>query len=71
MSGLCSPLNLLATRAQLEAAREAVERAGRGEAVQLSQEELWRAKTLCDSAFHPDTVGISGGIQETKPELII
>jgi len=50
-----SPLNLLATRAQLEAAREAVERAGRGEAVQLSQEELWRAKTLCDSAFHPDT----------------
>ena len=50
-----NPVNILATTAQLEAARELLEKYKRGEINNVSEDELWRAKRLYDSAFHPDT----------------
>lgn len=50
-----NPLNLLATSAQLDEARELLEKYKKGEIKKISEDDLWRAKQLCDSAFHPDT----------------
>ncbi|KAI8906659.1 hypothetical protein PhCBS80983_g06292 [Powellomyces hirtus] len=53
-SEFTNPLNLLATNAQLEAAKQLVAeyKAGRSNA---DPEEVWKAKGLVDSTFHPDT----------------
>jgi len=52
---ITNPLNVLATPAELEKAREIISRYRSGEQLALSADELWRAKNLYDSAFHPDT----------------
>jgi hypothetical protein len=51
-----NPLNVLASDEELDAAKRTVEayRAGTLTA-NLSDDEIWRAKQLVDSAFHPDT----------------
>ncbi|KAJ3152936.1 hypothetical protein HDU86_005391 [Geranomyces michiganensis] len=53
-SEFTNPLNLLATNAQLDAAKQLVAdyRAGKSTA---DIEEVWKAKGLVDSTFHPDT----------------
>ncbi|KAI8588542.1 Tricarboxylate/iron carrier [Geranomyces variabilis] len=53
-SEFTNPLNLLATNAQLDAAKQLVAdyRAGKSTA---DVEEVWKAKGLVDSTFHPDT----------------
>ena len=50
-----NPLNLLTTDGQLDAAKEKVERYKRGELTDVSEDEIWEAKHLVDSAFHPET----------------
>ncbi|XP_037779554.1 sideroflexin-3-like isoform X1 [Penaeus monodon] len=50
-----NPMNLLCTPAQLENARDVVTRYRKGEDLKLSEDELWQAKNIYDSAFHPDT----------------
>ncbi|XP_025093876.1 sideroflexin-1-like [Pomacea canaliculata] len=51
-----NPLNIFASSKQLEHAKAIVERYRAGENVpNLTVDELWRAKQLYDSAFHPDT----------------
>jgi len=50
-----NPLNLLASPAQLDAAKLTVEQYKAGQLPNISEEELWQAKSLVDSAFHPDT----------------
>ncbi|XP_037955475.1 sideroflexin-1-3-like [Teleopsis dalmanni] len=54
---LTNPLNILATGAQLERARGIVEnyRAGRDVPEAYTIEDVWKAKYLYDSAFHPET----------------
>lgn len=53
---ITNPLNLLATDAELEEAKVIVENYRKGnEDKKISEEELWRAKGLYDSAFHPQT----------------
>jgi tricarboxylate carrier len=51
-----NPLNVLASDAQLDGAKSIVEayRAGK-EDRSLTEEQLWEAKQLYDSAFHPQT----------------
>ncbi|XP_047110404.1 sideroflexin-1 [Schistocerca piceifrons] len=53
---ITNPLNILASEAELNRAKEIVEtyKAG-GDVGNLTEDELWRAKELYDSAFHPDT----------------
>ena len=55
-----NPLNLLASPAQLDAAKQTVEQYKAGQLPNISEEELWQAKSLVDSAFHPDTGGTLG-----------
>ena len=50
-----NPLNLLASPAQMEAAKLTVERYKSGELTNISEDELWEAKQLVDSAYHPET----------------
>lgn len=52
-----NPLNLFVSSTQLESARQIVEkyRAGQDVPECKSVEELWKAKYLYDSAFHPET----------------
>jgi len=51
-----NPLNVLATDAELEKAKSIVEayRAGK-EDKSLTEDDIWKAKELYDSAFHPQT----------------
>ena len=53
---ITNPLNLLASDAELEEAKAIVEnyRAGKEDKT-LSEEDLWRAKSLYDSAYHPQS----------------
>ena len=50
-----NPLNLLASPAQMEAAKETVEKYKKGELTDISEDDLWAAKQLVDSAYHPET----------------
>ncbi|XP_060527608.1 sideroflexin-3 isoform X2 [Cylas formicarius] len=52
-----NPLNLFVSSSKLEEARCLVQKYKCGEIAPdtLTEDELWRAKTLYDSAFHPDT----------------
>ena len=52
-----NPLNIMATDAELDKAKETVEtyRLTRTLPTNLTEDELWNAKYLMDSAFHPDT----------------
>ena len=50
-----NPLNCLANNAQLDAAKDTVDKYKKGELNDLSEDEIWAAKNLVDSAFHPDT----------------
>ncbi|XP_068153071.1 sideroflexin-1-3 [Drosophila tropicalis] len=52
-----NPLNVLATNEQLERARQIVlkYRAGKDVPECKSMDEIWKAKYLYDSAFHPET----------------
>lgn len=50
-----NPLNVFASSADLDWAKDVVTKYRKGEDVGLSNDEIWRAKHLYDSAFHPDT----------------
>lgn len=51
-----NPLNLLCTSQELDQAKDVVTRYRAGENIpNLTEDELWRAKSVYDSAFHPDT----------------
>jgi len=48
-------MNLLVTPAQLEEAKEIVTKYRKGQLNNLSEDEIWKAKHLYDSAYHPET----------------
>ena len=50
-----NPVNILATQEQLEEAKYLLDKFKRGEIRDVSEDELWKAKQLYDSAYHPDT----------------
>lgn len=52
-----NPLNILASNAQLERSKEIVETYRRTKQLPagVDEEQLWSAKYLMDSAYHPDT----------------
>ncbi|XP_026285529.1 sideroflexin-1 isoform X1 [Frankliniella occidentalis] len=51
-----NPLNVLASESELDQAKDIYTRYRKGEDISgLTEDELWRAKNLYDSAFHPDT----------------
>jgi tricarboxylate carrier len=50
-----NPLNVLATDDELDAAKRKVREYRSGFHPDMSEDEIWRAKQLVDSAFHPDT----------------
>jgi len=50
-----NPLNLFTTPSSLEAAKVLVDRHKSGENTGATVEQLWNAKYLMDSAYHPDT----------------
>ncbi|XP_050695152.1 sideroflexin-1-like isoform X1 [Eriocheir sinensis] len=52
---ITNPLNLLCSPEQLERAKDIVTRYKKGEDVNLTDDEIWKAKNIYDSAFHPDT----------------
>ncbi|KAJ3181552.1 hypothetical protein HDU85_003494 [Gaertneriomyces sp. JEL0708] len=51
---ITDPRNLLATESELAAAKDLVERYKDGK-INAAPEALWKAKTLIDSTYHPDT----------------
>lgn len=51
---ITNPLTLLATDAQIDRAKDTVDRYRAG-AEDVSEEDAWAAKHLCDSALHPQT----------------
>ncbi|KAK7081184.1 Sideroflexin-1 [Halocaridina rubra] len=52
---ITNPLNLLCSSSQLDNAKNIVERYRKGEELTLTENEIWRAKHIYDSAFHPET----------------
>ncbi|XP_052225534.1 sideroflexin-1-like isoform X2 [Dreissena polymorpha] len=51
-----NPLNVLATNKQLEEAKHIVEKYKSGDdSANLTEDQIWAAKQLYDSAYHPDT----------------
>ncbi|TMW69559.1 hypothetical protein Poli38472_001715 [Pythium oligandrum] len=50
-----NPLNVLASDEELDAAKRTVEEYKAGLHPSMGEDEIWRAKQLVDSAFHPDT----------------
>ena len=51
-----NPFNILATSKQLEEAKVIVEKYRKGDtSLNITENELWHAKHLYDSAYHPDT----------------
>ncbi|XP_028130133.1 sideroflexin-3 isoform X2 [Diabrotica virgifera virgifera] len=51
-----NPLNIFASSKSLDEAKSIVDRYRRNERIEgLTEDKLWRAKNLYDSAFHPDT----------------
>ncbi|XP_021002798.1 sideroflexin-1 isoform X2 [Parasteatoda tepidariorum] len=50
-----NPCNLLYSSSELDKAKEIVTKYRNGESLNLTEDEIWRAKHLYDSAFHPDT----------------
>lgn len=51
-----NPFNVLATSSQLDEAKDIVEKCKRGDPLpNLTDDQIWAAKHLYDSAFHPDT----------------
>lgn len=50
-----NPKNLFVTGAQLDYSKDVVSRYRKGEKLEIGLEDLWKAKNLYDSAFHPDT----------------
>lgn len=50
-----NPLNVLATSSQLDEAKQIVESYRNGTLTGKTEDEIWSAKFLYDSAFHPDT----------------
>nr|XP_045602399.1 sideroflexin-3-like isoform X2 [Procambarus clarkii] len=52
---ITNPLNLLCSPSELEVAKDVVTKYRNGEEVNLSEDAIWRAKSIYDSAFHPDT----------------
>jgi len=50
-----NPLNLFATPTQLQAAKDTVADYRSGKKTDISENEVWAAKHLYDSAYHPDT----------------
>jgi hypothetical protein len=52
-----NPLNILATNKQLEESKEIVESYRRTKQLpkNMTEDDLWKAKYLMDSAYHPDT----------------
>jgi len=50
-----NPLNLLCSNEELDKSKEIVTRYRNGEKLSISEDDLWRAKSIYDSAFHPDT----------------
>ncbi|OXA57960.1 sideroflexin-1 [Folsomia candida] len=50
-----NPLNILCTGSELASAKDIVTKHRNGESTGLSEDELWKAKNVYDSAFHPDT----------------
>ena len=61
-----NPLNLLASPAQMEAAKETVEKYKKGELTDISEDDLWAAKQLLDSAYHPET-GETSSLSPSPP----
>ncbi|KAG8190016.1 hypothetical protein JTE90_000113 [Oedothorax gibbosus] len=49
-----NPLNLLVSSSELDKAKDLVIKYRNGD-IHVSEDEIWRAKHLYDSAFHPDT----------------
>jgi len=50
-----NPLNLMSSPGQLTEAKDKVDRYRRGELSDVTEDEIWAAKHLVDSAYHPDT----------------
>lgn len=50
-----NPLNVLASDEELDAAKQTVADYRAGKLHDMSDDEIWQAKQLVDSAFHPDT----------------
>jgi hypothetical protein len=50
-----NPVNLWATQEQLEEAKDLLDQFKKEEISHVSEDELWKAKQLYDSAYHPDT----------------